>query len=167
MHRPKLVKPFGEIYSLALANVKRWCMPTYQAVSRKMSPQRCKRRLAMFGHCLTNDVLLSGLDSTYKVRFNGQQVPIHNGCSVESGFELKPSEAGASPLLKLTYAADYWCNQISNLQKLSPGKKILTPGHCSLSKVSIYVFVFSYECSHPTLTYEGNYLYNIVTKIAR
>ncbi|GBM14898.1 hypothetical protein AVEN_55105-1 [Araneus ventricosus] len=139
-------------------------MPTYQAVSRKMSPLRCKRWLAMFGHCLANDVLLPGLDSTYKVRFNGQQVPIHNGCSVESGFDLKPSgsEAGASPLgqrgLKLTYAADYWCNQTSNPRKLNPGKKILTPGHCSLSKVSIYVFVFSYECSHPTLTYEGNYL---------
>ncbi|GBO41343.1 hypothetical protein AVEN_145949-1 [Araneus ventricosus] len=60
MHRPKLVKPFGAIYFLALANVKRWCMPTYQAASRKLSPQRCKRRLAMFGHCLADDVLLPG-----------------------------------------------------------------------------------------------------------
>ncbi|GBM15740.1 hypothetical protein AVEN_262908-1 [Araneus ventricosus] len=67
MHRPKLVKPFGAIYSRPLANAKRWCMPTYQATSRKMSPQRCERRRAMFGRCLADDVLLPGLKSKRKV----------------------------------------------------------------------------------------------------
>ncbi|GBO17891.1 hypothetical protein AVEN_157476-1 [Araneus ventricosus] len=56
MHRPKLVKPFGAIYSRPLGSAKRWCMPTYQATS----PQRCERRRAMFGRCLADDVLLPG-----------------------------------------------------------------------------------------------------------
>ncbi|GBM56816.1 hypothetical protein AVEN_227329-1 [Araneus ventricosus] len=62
MHRPKLVKPFGAIYSRPLANAKRWCMPTYQATSRKMSPQRSEHRRAMFGRCLADDVLLPGVE---------------------------------------------------------------------------------------------------------
>ncbi|GBO37225.1 hypothetical protein AVEN_73158-1 [Araneus ventricosus] len=61
MHRPKLVKPFGAISSRPLANAKRWCMPNYQATSRKMSPQQCERRRAMFGRCLADDVLLPGV----------------------------------------------------------------------------------------------------------
>ncbi|GBM40301.1 hypothetical protein AVEN_23869-1 [Araneus ventricosus] len=60
MHRPKLLKPFGVIYSRPLTNVKRWCMPTYQAASQKMSPQQCECRRAIFGRCLANDVLLPG-----------------------------------------------------------------------------------------------------------
>ncbi|GBM26932.1 hypothetical protein AVEN_196879-1 [Araneus ventricosus] len=72
MYRPKLVKPFGAIYFLPLANAKRWCMPTYQATtSRKMSPQQCKRRRAMFGRCLAYDVLLPGLViSRYKTELD-------------------------------------------------------------------------------------------------
>ncbi|GBM56811.1 hypothetical protein AVEN_227325-1 [Araneus ventricosus] len=68
MHRPKLVKQFGAISSRPLANAKRWCIPTYQAVSRKMSPQQCERRRAMFGRCLADDVLLHGYGLVFEVK---------------------------------------------------------------------------------------------------
>ncbi|GBN37885.1 hypothetical protein AVEN_66891-1 [Araneus ventricosus] len=38
MHRPKLGKPFGAIYSRPLANAKRWCMPTYRRRRERCRP---------------------------------------------------------------------------------------------------------------------------------